>query len=161
MTSLLTIPHGRHGHERSARVSGTFPRCSSSSANLEPAVTPSRPGSSITTPVIWRTGRGFAPQPRALLHQIPGIWLVTPAEAEICCGSAGIYNLVQPEPAAEIGARKAANIAAVAPDLIATANPGCILQIAAAGRQLGHHWPIFHPVQLIDASIRGVDPRAG
>jgi glycolate oxidase iron-sulfur subunit len=106
-------------------------------------------------------GQGIRFEPRALLHQIPGIWLVTPAEAEICCGSAGIYNLVQPEPAAEIGARKAANIAAVAPDLIATANPGCILQIAAAGRQLGHDWPIFHPVQLIDASIRGVDPRAG
>jgi glycolate oxidase iron-sulfur subunit len=104
-------------------------------------------------------GQGVRAQPRALLQAIPGIELVTPAEAEICCGSAGIYNLVQPEPAAQLGARKAANMAASAPDLIATANPGCILQIAAAGRKAGHDWPIFHPVQLIDASIRGTDPR--
>ena len=53
----------------------------------------------------------------------------------------------------------AANLVALKPDVIAAANPGCILQIAAAGRELGHEWPIFHPVQLIDASIRGVDPR--
>ena len=104
-------------------------------------------------------GQGVRAQPRALLQAIPGVELVSPAEGEICCGSAGIYNLVQPEPAAQLGARKAKNIAATSPDLIATANPGCILQIAAAGRELGHDWPIFHPVQLIDASIRGVDPR--
>jgi glycolate oxidase iron-sulfur subunit len=106
-------------------------------------------------------GQGVRAQPRALLQAIPGVELVSPLEGEICCGSAGIYNLVQPEPAAQLGARKAKHIAATHPDLIATANPGCILQIAAAGRDLGHEWPIFHPVQLIDASIRGVDPRAG
>ena len=104
-------------------------------------------------------GQGVRAQPRALLQAIPGVELVSPLEGEICCGSAGIYNLVQPEPAAQLGARKAKNIAATNPDLIATANPGCILQIAAAGREMGHEWPIFHPVQLIDASIRGVDPR--
>ena len=104
-------------------------------------------------------GQGVRAQPRSLLQAIPGVELVTPLEGEICCGSAGIYNLVQPEPAAQLGARKAKNIAATNPDLIATANPGCILQIAAAGREMGHEWPIFHPVQLIDASIRGVDPR--
>jgi len=103
--------------------------------------------------------QGVRAQPRSLLQAIPGVELVSPLEGEICCGSAGIYNLVQPEPAAELGLRKAKNIAATSPDLIATANPGCILQIAAAGRELGHEWPIFHPVQLIDASIRGVDPR--
>ncbi len=104
-------------------------------------------------------GQGIRTQPRALLQAIPGIEVVTPAEPEICCGSAGIYNLVQPEPAAQLGARKAQNIAALAPDLIATANPGCTLQIAAAARNFGYNWPIFHPIQLIDASIRGVDPR--
>jgi glycolate oxidase iron-sulfur subunit len=104
-------------------------------------------------------GQGVRAQPRALLQAIPGVELVSPLEGEICCGSAGIYNLVQPEPAAQLGARKAKNIAATNPDLIATANPGCILQIAAAGREMGHEWPILHPVQLIDASIRGVDPR--
>ena len=106
-------------------------------------------------------GQGIRAQPRALLQAIPGVELVTPAEPEICCGSAGIYNLVQPEPAAQLGARKARNIAALSPDMIATANPGCTLQIAVAGRDLGQDWPIFHPIELIDASIRGVDPRSG
>jgi glycolate oxidase iron-sulfur subunit len=104
-------------------------------------------------------GQGVRAQPRALLQAIPGVELLTPAEPEICCGSAGIYNLVQPEPAAQLGARKARNIAALSPDLIATGNPGCTLQIAAAARNFGYNWPIFHPIQLIDASIRGVDPR--
>ena len=104
-------------------------------------------------------GQGVRAQPRALLQAIPGVELVSPAEPEICCGSAGIYNLVQPGPAADLGDRKAGHLAALSPDMIATANPGCTLQIAAAGRRLGHNWPVFHPVELIDASIRGVDPR--
>jgi glycolate oxidase iron-sulfur subunit len=104
-------------------------------------------------------GQGVRAQPRALLQGIPGIELLTPAESEICCGSAGIYNLVQPDPAAQLGARKVRHIAALSPDMIATANPGCTLQIAAAARGLGHDWPIFHPIELIDASIRGADPR--
>ena len=109
-------------------------------------------------------GQGVRQQPRSLLQAIPGVELLTPAESEICCGSAGIYNLVQPVPAAQLGARKARHIAALGPDLIATANPGCMLQISAAARGFGYNWPIFHPIQLIDASIRGVDPgirRAG
>ena len=100
-------------------------------------------------------GQGVRTQPRALLQAIPGVELLTPAESEICCGSAGIYNLVQPEPAAQLGARKAKNIAALSPDLIATANPGCTIQITAAARVLGYKWPVFHPIQLLDASIRG------
>jgi glycolate oxidase iron-sulfur subunit len=103
-------------------------------------------------------GQGVRAQPRALLQAIPGIELVTPAEPEICCGSAGIYNLVQPTPAAQLGERKAKNIAAVSPDMIATANPGCTLQIGSAAVNLGYKWPIYHPIELVDASIRGVDP---
>ena len=99
--------------------------------------------------------QGVRAQPRALLAAIPGIELLTPAESEICCGSAGIYNLVQPEPAAQLGERKARNIAVLEPDIIATGNPGCTLQIAAAGRMLGYHWKILHPIELIDRSIRG------
>jgi glycolate oxidase iron-sulfur subunit len=104
-------------------------------------------------------GQGVRMQPRTLLQGIPGIELLTPAESDICCGSAGIYNLVQPDPAAQLGARKVRHIAALSPDMIATANPGCTLQIAAAARGLGHDWPVFHPIELIDASIHGVDPR--
>jgi glycolate oxidase iron-sulfur subunit len=106
-------------------------------------------------------GQGVRAQPRALLQAIPGMDVVTPAEPEICCcGSAGIYNLVQPGAAAELGGRKVRHIAALSPDLLATANPGCTIQIAASARGFGYNWPIFHPIQLVDASIRGVDPRA-
>ena len=103
-------------------------------------------------------GQGVRSEPRALLQAIPGVELLTPLESDICCGSAGIYNLVQPEPAGELGRRKARHIAALSPDMIATGNPGCTLQIAAAARDLGHDWPIVHPIELLDASIRGVDP---
>jgi glycolate oxidase iron-sulfur subunit len=104
-------------------------------------------------------GQQVRAQPRQLLLGIPGLDLVSPAEPEICCGSAGIYNLVQPKTAAQLGRRKARNLAALTPDIIATGNPGCTLQIAAAARDLGWHWPVFHPVELLDASIRGSDPR--
>jgi glycolate oxidase iron-sulfur subunit len=104
-------------------------------------------------------GQGVRAEPRALLQAIPGVELLTPLESEICCGSAGIYNLVQPVAASALGARKARHIAALSPDMIATGNPGCTLQIAAAALALGHDWPIVHPIELLDASIRGVDPR--
>jgi glycolate oxidase iron-sulfur subunit len=99
--------------------------------------------------------QGVRAQPRAMLATIPGVELLSPSEPELCCGSAGIYNLVQPEAAAQLGERKARNIAALAPDVIATGNPGCILQIAAAGRRLGHEWAIVHPIELLDRSIKG------
>ncbi|WP_297650641.1 heterodisulfide reductase-related iron-sulfur binding cluster [Pseudonocardia sp.] len=92
-------------------------------------------------------------QPRAVLRSIPGLELVDLPEAELCCGSAGIYNMVAPEAAGELGARKAANVRSVNPDIIVTANPGCLLQI---GKHLGADIPLLHPVQLLDASIRGV-----
>jgi len=103
--------------------------------------------------------QGVRAQPRALLAAIPGVEVLTPAEPDICCGSAGIYNLVQPEAAEQLGERKARNIAALEPDVIAAANPGCILQIAAAGRRLGYRWKIVHPIELIDHSIKGSELR--
>lgn len=96
--------------------------------------------------------QGIREQPRAVLRTIPELDVIDLPDAELCCGSAGIYNLIQPEPAAELGARKADNIRAVAPDLLVTANPGCMLQIS---RHLGDEVPMMHPVQLLDASIRG------
>ena len=94
-------------------------------------------------------------QPRAVLRTIPGLDVTDIPEAEICCGSAGIYNMVQPDAGAELGRRKMANVIAVAPDAVATGNPGCLLQLR---RYLPDSVPMFHPIQLIDASIRGVDP---
>jgi glycolate oxidase iron-sulfur subunit len=99
--------------------------------------------------------QGIRQQPRDLLAAIPGVTLVPIADADICCGSAGIFNLVQPEMAAELGRRKAASIAAASPDIIATTNPGCMLQINAAARAAGESRPIVHVVELLDASIRG------
>ena len=94
-------------------------------------------------------------EPRAVLRSIPGLELVEVAEQELCCGSAGIYNLVQPEAARELGDRKARNVAATEPDVYASANPGCLLQVSAALRRAGEPRPALHPVELLDASLRG------
>ena len=89
--------------------------------------------------------QGVRTQPRELLRAIPGLELLEPAEWELCCGSAGIYNLLQPEAAAKLGARKAENLRATGAEAIAAANPGCALQIAA------HlDLPIYHPMTLLD-----------
>jgi glycolate oxidase iron-sulfur subunit len=98
-------------------------------------------------------------EPRALLRSIPGVELVEPAEQELCCGSAGIYNLVQPEAARALGDRKAAKVLDVAPDVYTSANPGCLLQVSAALRRAGRPITAAHPIELLDASIRGVPLR--
>ena len=95
-------------------------------------------------------------QPRRLLQAIPELELVQPAEWEICCGSAGIYNLMQPEAGQALGRRKAENLLATEAEAIASGNPGCTLQITAHLRELGRPLPVYHPVQLLDRSIRGV-----
>jgi len=101
--------------------------------------------------------QGVRAQPREVLGSIPGMEVTDIPEAEICCGSAGIYNLVNPEPAEELGRRKVDNVLSVTPDALATSNPGCLLQIR---RFWPGDLPMFHPVELLDASIRGVDPVA-
>jgi len=99
--------------------------------------------------------QGVRQPPRALLMSIPGIELVPFAEQEICCGSAGIYNLVEPDAARQLGDRKAGHLAVARPDVVATANPGCMLQIATAAARRGDSWRVVHPIELVDASIRG------
>ncbi len=93
-------------------------------------------------------------EPRRLLAGIPELELIEPAEWEICCGSAGIYNLLQPDAGRALGQRKAENLLETGADAIASGNPGCTLQIAAHLRQQGRPLPIYHPVQLLDRSIR-------
>ncbi len=95
-------------------------------------------------------------QPRDLLRGIPGIELVEPAEWEICCGSAGIYNVVKPKAAAELGRRKAQNLLDTGAEAVVAANPGCTLQITAHTRELGKELPVIHPVELLARSLRGV-----
>ncbi len=94
-------------------------------------------------------------EPRRLLDAIPGLELVEPAEWEICCGSAGIYNLLQPDAGRALGQRKAENLLATDAEAIASGNPGCTLQITAHLREQGRPLPIYHPMQLLDRSIRG------
>ena len=99
--------------------------------------------------------QGVRTQPRDLLAAIPGLTMVPVADADMCCGSAGIFNLTQPEMAAELGRRKAGLISEATPDLVVTSNPGCLLQIQSAAREQGHHFPVLHLVELLDASITG------
>jgi glycolate oxidase iron-sulfur subunit len=99
--------------------------------------------------------QGVRAQPRSLLAEIPGLQLVEIAEGAICCGSAGIYNLVQPGPAQELGERKAKLIAALNVDVVSTGNPGCLLQLRAELGKIGCRTRVVHTVQILDASLRG------
>jgi glycolate oxidase iron-sulfur subunit len=99
--------------------------------------------------------QGVRAQPRSLLAAIPELELLEIPEAPICCGSAGIYNLVQPNAANELGDRKARLIAALDADVVVTGNPGCILQLQASLDRAGKKIPVLHTIQLLDASIRG------
>jgi glycolate oxidase iron-sulfur subunit len=100
--------------------------------------------------------QGIRSQPRTVLGRIPQLELLEIPEAAICCGSAGIYNLVQPEAATELGDRKASHIAALEADIVVSANPGCLLQLQSALARSGRKLPVRHFVELLDASIRGV-----
>ncbi len=101
--------------------------------------------------------QGIRRQPRDLLRGIPGLELVEPADPGTCCGSAGVYNLLQPEAAGELGARKAASVLATGAPLVISANPGCSLQISAAMAAAGSQSPpaMAHIAEVLDASLRG------
>jgi glycolate oxidase iron-sulfur subunit len=103
-----------------------------------------------------QNAQGVRLQPRSLLMQIPGVQLLEIPESQICCGSAGIYNLVQPDAAAELGDRKARFIPPLQPDLVATGNPGCLLQLQSSLGKANYRVPVVHTIELLDASIRGL-----
>lgn len=102
--------------------------------------------------------QGIRVQPRELLRGIPGLEVREIADSEICCGSAGIYNIVQPEAARELGDRKAANVLRTGAPLLVTANPGCLMQVASSLERAGHRIALAHIVEVLDASIRGSAP---
>ena len=99
--------------------------------------------------------QGVRAQPRAMLASIPGLSLVEIAEGDQCCGSAGIYNIVEPASAREIGLRKVENVLAARASLLASANPGCTIQIASLLRERGISLRALHPIEILDASIAG------
>jgi glycolate oxidase iron-sulfur subunit len=97
-------------------------------------------------------------QPRELLRAIPGIELIEMKESSVCCGSAGVYNLLRPEMAGALGARKARNTLAADAQAVVTANPGCALQLRAELSRAGSNLPVLHIMDLLDAAYRGRDP---
>jgi glycolate oxidase iron-sulfur subunit len=97
-------------------------------------------------------GQGLEQQPRSLLRRIPHLQIREAVEAGVCCGSAGIYNLVQPEEAAELGRLKAADLGGTGAALVASANIGCSLQIRRHMEDRPEPLPVLHPIQLLDQS---------
>jgi len=95
-------------------------------------------------------------EPRQLLGGIPQLGLREIPDASMCCGSAGVYNLLNPATAKELGERKVENLLSTGAEAVVSANPGCLLQLASSLRDRGIHMPSFHTVEIIDAAIRGV-----
>lgn len=101
-------------------------------------------------------GQKISLQPRQLLKKIPGITLKEPLDAALCCGSAGIYNMLQPDVANELGQQKVTNLLNTGADVIASPNPGCALQITKHLRYQEKQPIVMHPIELLDYSIRGI-----
>lgn len=97
-------------------------------------------------------GQGISTQPRDILRSIPALTVVELRGPTACCGSAGIYNLLQPGPAGEFLRRKVADILATRPEVVCTANPGCHLQIMRGLRECGSAVAVVHPVSLLNAA---------
>ncbi|MGA2373295.1 MAG: glycolate oxidase subunit GlcF [Candidatus Korobacteraceae bacterium] len=106
-------------------------------------------------PCHLQHAQGLREQPRAMLRTIPGLELLEISESALCCGSAGLYSLVQSETAHQLGQRKVEKIIATSADAVATGNPGCQLQIGALLNEAGRPLPVMHYMELLDASISG------
>ncbi len=104
--------------------------------------------------------QGIQAQPRALLKSIPGLELVEIPESDHCCGSAGVYNLLEVEASEEVGRRKVENLLSTKAPLVASANPGCTLHMQRLLRERGLSVAAAHPIEILDASIRG-EPLGG
>ena len=94
-------------------------------------------------------------QPLSVLAAIPGLELIPLRDSENCCGSAGIYNLIEPDTSDAVLAPKLANIADTGASYVATGNPGCLMQIGAGLLRSGSKARAIHPVDLLDASYAG------
>ena len=104
--------------------------------------------------------QGVVGAPRRLLESVPGLDLVPIPEGEICCGSAGTYNLEQPETGAKLGSRKADAILGTGAELVVTGNIGCIVQIRSHLDRKGSHLPVKHTMELLDSAYGGVEGMA-
>jgi len=113
----------------------------------------------VHDPCHLQHAQGVREQPRAALRTIPGVEIVELPDGAICCGSAGIYNMVQPETARELGRRKVEQILSTSAQVVVTGNPGCELQLKSLLNEMGATLPVMHYVELLDASLQGVKPR--
>ena len=102
-----------------------------------------------------RHGQGITQPPRQLLKQIPNVSVSEPIDAALCCGSAGVYNMLQPDVANELGQMKVTNLINTGATLIASSNPGCALQIQKHLEIQGKTVPLMHPIELLDRAISG------
>ena len=103
--------------------------------------------------------QGVHEQPRKLLAGIPQLEVAEIPEGSLCCGSAGVYNLLEPDTANQLGDRKVENLLTTGAQAVLSANPGCLLQLMNGLRRRGlKTMPAFHMVELLDASIRGITP---
>jgi glycolate oxidase iron-sulfur subunit len=104
--------------------------------------------------------QGITHEPRLLLADVPGLVLTPLPDATRCCGSAGIYNILQPEAAQTLGEQKLAAVRTTGADAVVTGNPGCALQISAMARQAGHPVAVLHPVEVLHRAYFGPAPPA-
>ncbi|MBZ5534781.1 MAG: glycolate oxidase subunit GlcF [Acidobacteriia bacterium] len=104
--------------------------------------------------------QGVRNQPRAVLRTIPGLELIDLPDAAICCGSAGIYNLVEADTARQLGDRKVQHLLSTGAQMVVSGNPGCLLQLRGGLQRAGREMPVVHMIELVDASIRGIPPAA-
>ena len=98
-------------------------------------------------------GQKIKREPRDLLERIPGLRLVELRESDLCCGSAGVYNLLEPGIADTLGRRKAEQIRATGASIATAGNPGCLMQIARHCRAKGIHVEVTHPVSLLARAL--------
>ena len=128
---------------------------------LSEADLPLRPLAGTATyhdPCHLAHGQKVRTQPRALLRKIPGLSVVELADSDLCCGSAGVYNLLEPEMAGRLLEMKVKRIAETSASILVTGNPGCLLQIARGCRDRGLTVEVLHQVELLG---RALDPAPG
>src|SRR4029453_13342848 len=97
-------------------------------------------------------------QPRALLRAVEGIEVLDVPGGDVCCGAAGLYNVLEPEMSSELRRRKRDAVASMGADVVASANPGCTMQIAAGLRERGSPMSVLHPVEILDRAYAAAPP---
>ncbi len=122
---------------------------------------PDRPVHEIRARVTYQDpchlahGQGVRAQPRTLLAQIPGLQLVEMRDSDRCCGSAGIYNITHPDISMQVLDEKMSNAEATQPEMIVTANAGCLLQLQLGARRAGMNVEVLHVMDLLDRAYGG------